>query len=80
MTLLFVILTKNASFRSYNTFVDLLRVHILNINMRTYITSAHGHELSGCVHADAYNLILVNATALGLVYPAARGIGAIDQL
>ena len=29
--------------------------------MRTYITSAHGHELSGCVHADAYNLILIFA-------------------
>ena len=30
--------------------------------MRTYITSAHGHELSGCVHADAYNLILIFAS------------------
>ena len=26
--------------------------------MRKYITSAHGHELSGCVRADVYNLIL----------------------
>ena len=32
-------------------------VHIRNINMHMYITSAHGHELSGSVHADAYNLI-----------------------
>ena len=30
--------------------------------MRTYITSAHGHELSGCVRADAYNLILIFAS------------------
>ena len=59
MTLLFAILTKNASFRSYSTFVYLLRAHILNINMRTYITSAHEHELSGCVRTDAYNLILI---------------------
>ena len=61
MTLLFVILTKNASFRSYSTFVYLLRVHIPNINMRMYITSAHGHELSGFVRADAdaYNLTLI---------------------
>ena len=57
--LLSVILTKNASFGSYSTFVYLLRVQILNINMRMYITSAHGHELSGCVRADAYNLILI---------------------
>ena len=59
MTLLFAILTKNASFRSYSTFVYVLRAHILNINMRTYITSAHGHELSECVRADAYNVILI---------------------
>ena len=57
MKLLFVILTKNASFRSYSTFGYLLRTHTLNINMLTYITSALGHELSGCVRADAYNLI-----------------------
>ena len=55
MTLLFVILTKNASFRSYGTFAYLLRAHIHNINMRRYITSACGHELSGYVHAHAYN-------------------------
>ena len=27
--------------------------------MHTYITSAHGHELSGCIRADTYNLILI---------------------
>ena len=59
MTLLFAVLTKNESFRSYRTFVYLLRAHILNINTCTYTTSAHGHELSGCVRADAYNLILI---------------------
>ena len=59
MTLLFVSLTKNDSFKRYSTFVYLLCVHILNINMRTYITSAHGNELSECVLADAYNLILI---------------------
>ena len=64
MTLLFAVLTKNDSFRSYSTF-DYLRAHILNINMCTYTTiiySAHGHELSGCVRADAYNLILIFAS------------------
>ena len=30
--------------------------------MRTFITSAHGHELSGCVRADAFNLILIFAS------------------
>ena len=35
MTLIFAILTNNASFRSYSTFVYLLCAHILNINMRT---------------------------------------------
>ena len=48
-------LTKNASFRSYGTFAYLLRAHIRNINMRRYITSARGHELSGRVRAHAYN-------------------------
>ena len=62
MTLLFAVLTKNDSFRSYSTFVYLLRAHILNINTCTYTTSAHGHELSGCVRADAYNLILIFAS------------------
>ena len=61
MTLLFAVLTKNDSFRSYSTFVYLLRAHILNINIyirvHGYTTSAHGHELSGCVRADAYILI-----------------------
>ena len=45
MTLLFAVLTKNDSFRSYSTFVYLLRAHILNINTCKYTTSAHGHEL-----------------------------------
>ena len=62
MTLLFAVLTKNDSFRSYSTFVYLLRAHILNINTCKYTTSAHGHELSGCVRADAYNLILIFAS------------------
>ena len=52
MVLLLVILTKNASFRSYSTFAYLLRVHIYNTNRHMYITSAHGHELSGCVCAQ----------------------------
>ena len=59
MTLLFAILTKNATFRSYSAFIYLLRAHILHINMRTYITIVlvydHEHELSGCVRVDAYN-------------------------
>ena len=38
MKLLFAILTKNASLKQ-----RFLRAHILNINMRTYITSALGH-------------------------------------
>ena len=38
MTLLFAVLTKNDSFRSYGTFVYLLRAHILNINTCTYTT------------------------------------------
>ena len=62
MTLLFAVLTKNDLFKSYSTFVYLLRKHILNINTCTYTTSAHGHELSGCVCADAYNLILIFAS------------------
>ena len=62
MTLLFAVLTKNDSFRSYSTFIYLLRAHILNIITCTYTTSAHGHELSGCVRADAYNLILIFAS------------------
>ena len=48
-------LTKNASFRSYGTFAYLLRMHIRNINMRRFIPSARGHELSGCVRTHAYN-------------------------
>ena len=46
---------KNVSFRSYGTFAYLLRAHIHNINMRMYITSARGHELSGHVPAHAYS-------------------------
>ena len=38
MTLLFAVLTKNNSFRSYSTFVYLLRAHILNINTCTHTT------------------------------------------
>ena len=55
MTLLFENLTINASFKSYGTFAYLLREHIRNINIRRYITSARGHELSGRVRAHAYN-------------------------
>ena len=62
MILLFAILTKNDSFRSYSTFVYVLRAYILNINMCMYTTSARGHELSGGVRADAYNLILIFAS------------------
>ena len=32
----------------------------MRIYERNYC-SAHGHELSGCVHANAYNLILIFA-------------------
>ena len=43
------------------SFVYLLRAHILNIN--TCSICAHGHELiSGCVLADAYNLMLIFAS------------------
>ena len=47
--------SKNASFRSYSTFVYLLRVHIYPQYKYAYVHnySAHGHELSGCVRADA---------------------------
>ena len=62
MTLLFEVSTKNASFRSYSTFVYPHHVYIPNINMCAYITSAHGHELSGCILADAFNLMLVWGT------------------
>ena len=48
-------LTKNALLRSYGIFAYLLRAHIRNINMRMYISSARGHELSGRVRAHAYN-------------------------
>ena len=55
MTLLNAVLIKNASFRSYSTFAYLFRAYIRNVNMRGYITSAHGHELGGRVRAHAYN-------------------------
>ena len=61
MTVLFAILTENASFRSYGTFAYLLRAHIRNINMCRYIASAsaRGRELSGRVRADAYNFAVL---------------------
>ena len=59
-------LTENASFRSYGTFAYLLRTHIRNINMRRYITSACGHELSGRVRAHAYIIIMPGLNACGL--------------
>ena len=64
MTLLFAILTKIASFRSYGTFASLLQMHICNINMPMYITSTCRHELSGRVRIDyniidAYNLMIM---------------------
>ena len=65
MTLLFAVLTKNDLFRSYSTFDYVLRAHILNINTCTHATiiySAHGHELSGYVRADVYNLIVIFAS------------------
>ena len=46
---------ENALFRSYGRFACLLHAHICNINMHMYLTSARGHELSGRVHAHAYN-------------------------
>ena len=69
MTLLFAVLTKNDSFRSCSTFVYLLRAHILNINTCKYTTSAHGHELSGCVRADEYNLILIFCIIIIITLP-----------
>ena len=70
MTLLFAVLT--VSFRSYSTFVYLLRTHILNVHVFTctYTTSAHGDHRSvrysiydgDDVRADAYNLILIFAS------------------
>ena len=69
MTLLLTVLTKNDSFRSYSTFIYLLRASIFNINTCTYTASAHGHELSGCVRADAYNLILIFAHIIMLPGP-----------
>ena len=45
--LLFTIFNKNSLFRTY-TYVPPWCAYIGNINMHMYITSAHGHELSGC--------------------------------
>ena len=58
MTLLFMILTTNTSFRSYSTSAYLLRAHLHNINMHMYITSVLGCEFSGRVRANAYNQYL----------------------
>ena len=41
MILLFAVLTKNDLFRSYSTFVYLLRAHILNINTCTYVYNVY---------------------------------------
>ena len=64
MTLLFAILTKNVSFRSYAIFAYLLCAHIGNINMHMYITNAHGHELSESVRANVSNLYLHHINTL----------------
>ena len=61
--LIVVILTENASFRSYGTFAYLLRAHIRNINMRRYITSARGLELNGRVRAHIILLLTLGARA-----------------
>ena len=47
--------SKNALFRSYSTFVYLLRVYYISPKKYAFVHnySAHGHELSGCVCADA---------------------------
>ena len=60
MTLLFAILTKNASFGSCSTIVYPSCAYPQY--KYAYIHSAPGHELSGCVRADAYNLILIFAS------------------
>ena len=57
LNIIIVIFAENASLRSYSIFIYLCRTHILTINMRTYITSAHGYELSVGVRADSYNLL-----------------------
>ena len=71
-TLLFAILTKNASFRSYGTFAYLLRAHIRNINMCRYIASAsaRGRELSGRVRGalriKARDIVMAGLNSRGL--------------
>ena len=55
MTLLFVVLTKNDSFRNWH-----IRAHMLNINTLAYTTIIVHMDMNyvhGCVRADAYNLI-----------------------
>ena len=52
MTLLRAVLPKNTSFRSCSTLTYLVHVHIRNINIHMYKTSAHGCELSGFVHTQ----------------------------
>ena len=48
-----------------------IQCNILNINTctHTHTNSAHGHELSGCVRADAYNLILIFALYYHATWP-----------
>ena len=55
MTILLMILTKNALFRSYS----IIRLPSLYayLQYKYALSSARGHELSGHVHADAYNSI-----------------------
>ena len=79
MTLLFAVLT-NDLFRSYSTFVYLLCAHILNINMCMYTTSIHGHELSGCVRADVYKLILIFASYYYAPWPPAMYIYILHMI
>ena len=57
MTLLFAVLTKNEV--TAHSFIFFARISSIIINTCTYTISAHGYELSGCVRADAYNLILI---------------------
>ena len=46
MTLLFTILTKNASFRSFGSFVYFLQVHICNVIRRIYMHNYSPFALS----------------------------------
>ena len=51
MTLLFAILTKDASYRSYDTFAYPLRARIRNINMGRYVQLL--------VHMFVHTLIII---------------------